>query len=81
MIMKVEAKWYSLGIQLGLPPELLNAIEQNYSKDSQQCCVKMFHEWLVRPELKPSWSSLIEALNSEFLSQRDVACELERCGQ
>jgi len=79
--MKVVTKWHSLGIQLGLPPELLNAIEQNYSKDSQRCCVQMFHEWLVHPELEPSWSSLIEALKSDFVCRRDVACELERRGQ
>ena len=81
MIMKVEAKWYPLGIRLGLPPDLLNAIEQSYSKDIQRCCLKMFEEWLVNPGLKPSWSSLIKALKSDFVSRRDVACELERCGQ
>ena len=81
VIMKVVTKWHSLGIQLGLQPELLNSIERNYSKDSQRCCVEMFKEWLVNSELEPSWSSLIEALKSDFVSRRDMACELERCGQ
>ena len=78
MIMKVVTKWYSLGIQLGLPPELLNTIEQNYSKDSQRCCEQVFKDWLVRPELDPSWSVLIEALESDAVSQKRVACELKK---
>ena len=78
VIMKVVTKWHSLGIQLGLPPELLNAIEQNYSKDSQRCCEQVFKDWLVRPELDPSWSVLIEALESDAVSQKRVACELKK---
>jgi len=78
VIVKVAKKWHSLGIQLGLPPELLNNIEQNHSKDTQRCCEEIFKEWVVRPELEPSWSSLIEALESDAVSQKSVACELNQ---
>lgn len=54
VIVNAAKKWHSLGIQLGLPSELLDATEQNYSKDSQWCCEEIFKEWLVHPELDPS---------------------------
>ena len=78
VIVKAAKKWHSLGIQLGLPPECLDAIEQNHSRDSQRCCEEIFKDWLVRPQLEPSWSSLIEALESDAVSQNNVACELKK---
>jgi len=78
VIVKVAKRWHSLGIQLGLPSELLDAIEKNYPRDSQRCCEEIFKEWLVRPELDPSWSMLIEALESEAVSQKNVSYELQQ---
>ena len=78
MIMEVVTTWHSLGIQLGLPPKLLDAIEQDHSKNSQRCCEEIFKQWLVRPELEPSWSSLIKALESNAVSERELAHELKQ---
>ena len=78
MIVKVAKRWHSLGIQLGLPSELLDTIEHNFSKDSQRCCEEIFKEWLVRPELEPSWSMLIVALESEAVAQKYVSYELQK---
>ena len=78
MIVKVAKRWHSLGIQLGLPPGLLDAIEHNYTRDCQRCCEEIFKEWLVRPELDPSWSMLIEVLKSEAVSQKNVSYELQQ---
>ena len=41
-------------------------------------CEEIFKEWVVRPELEPSWSSLIEALESDAVSQKRVAYELNQ---
>ena len=55
--------WYNLGVQLLDDSHVpnLDSIQENYQKDVDKCCTKMFQLWL---EKKPSacWNDLLDAL-------------------
>ena len=72
---KVAHKWFQLGRYLQLDRELLRGIKSDNSDDIASCR-DMFTEWLVRPELQPSWKKLIEALKSDVVSEVELAVEL-----
>lgn len=38
----------------------------------------MFRQWLMQPELNPSWETLIQALKSSNIYQMDLAQQLSR---
>jgi len=69
--------WYLLGIELGLEPCFLKVLERDY-RSSQDCCMEMFRQWLMQPELNPSWETLIQALKSSNIHQMDLAQQLSR---
>jgi len=58
----IVRKWYQLGMELGLPPSKLEEIEVNNPGNVLRCKRLMLQEWERRPTLKPSWSSLVDAL-------------------
>ena len=76
VVARVIPKWHPLGIQLGLDPAFLQTLEITYPRDLQRRCTEMFRQWLMQPELNPSWDTLIQALNSSSVAQRDLAQEL-----
>lgn len=76
VVARVASKWYSLGIELGLTTDFLDAVEQNYPRDSLRCCTKVFQQWLLQPEPDRSWDKLIQALNSSSIAQSNLAQEL-----
>ena len=55
--------WYQLGRELGLPTSKLQEIESNNHGNIRHCKALMLEEWERRPALKPSWSSLVDALH------------------
>ena len=59
----IVERWYELGVQLDVPISKLNEIRCNNSSDVYQCKLLMLQEWQRRPTLKPSWSTLVDALN------------------
>ena len=77
VIPKVAPKWFQLGRYLRLDRELLCGIKSDNSDDIAKCR-DMFTEWLVRPELQPSWEKLIEALKSDVVSELQLAAEVSK---
>ena len=57
------AKWYNTGLELGLKPGTLDAIELD-GHNSGHCFTATLKEWLSKPELNPSWSGLARALKA-----------------
>ena len=53
--------WYRLGVQLGIPDDELDVIEQNYPRDAKMCQSKMFGVWL-RNETAPTYEKMVKAL-------------------
>ena len=57
------AKWYQLGVQLGILPATLSTIEHDYPHDAQRCMSEVIIRWLQnKPEC--SWEKLAEAVET-----------------
>ncbi len=52
--------WYRFGLELGLSPSTLDAIEQDHRHDVHTRKRKVVREWLRKPQA--TWSSLVQAL-------------------
>ena len=70
-----RAKWYNIGLELGLTAGTLDAIQQTNRHDTEDCFRTVLKEWLSNSELQPSWSSLARSLRAppvglEQLSQQ-----------
>ena len=57
------AKWYQLGVQLGILPSVLRTIEYNNPRDVQHCMTEVIDWWLQNaPEC--SWAKLAKAVEA-----------------
>ena len=57
----MAAKWYRLGLQLGVRADDLEIIGNNYPRDADMCKIKMFVEW-QRGDTNPTYKKLVRAL-------------------
>ncbi|XP_019860070.1 PREDICTED: uncharacterized protein LOC109588335 [Amphimedon queenslandica] len=55
-------KWSNLGLSLGLLNPKLDAIENNYPKDSERCLQKCLTLWLTE-DIEATWSKLADAVD------------------
>lgn len=55
------SNWHALGIRLGVPPDKLDVIEQNHSKDAVRCKTETIRRWLNNAAT-PNWKNLALAL-------------------
>ena len=72
----VTAKWWSLGLQLGVPPDQLDTIQSNcaqYPDSSNRCLASMF-EWWLGNSCESTYESLATALNT--IGRRDLALKV-----
>ena len=73
-ISTLTAKWFNLGVALGLSSGTLETIESNHSKDACSCLTKMVIAWLrMKDNSQPSWQSLVSALGSPFVDRKEIA--------
>ena len=57
------AKWYQLGVQLGISPATLSTIASDYPLDAQRCMTEVILWWLQNaPEC--SWAKLAQAVEA-----------------
>lgn len=59
----VSAKWYILGIFLGMSESRLQEVRLRYS-DPPFCLREVIVMWLMSPNLPPTWGTLIDALRN-----------------
>ena len=59
-----RAKWYDIGLELGLKSGTLDAIQQTNQNNTDICIRATLKEWLSRSDLRPSWSSLASSLRA-----------------
>ena len=67
--MSIKARYYQLGIALGLPPGELEAIQQTHSHNVAQALTQVLLTWLrqrynVEKFGRPTWQRLREAVDS-----------------
>lgn len=77
----VQHRWYSIGLQLGLPPATLHTIRYDRGADCEMCMVSACEAWL-NAKCDTCWQDVVEALNvirhqvlAEDIKTRYCTCE------
>ena len=68
----LAAKWFNLGVALGLPYNRLTSIESDFPRDSLRCLTETVQIWLQSSSC-PSWRGLVSALRSPSVNRIDIA--------
>ena len=71
-----RAKWYNIGLQLGLTPGTLDAIQKTNHYDTDRCFTATLKTWLRSADLHPSWSGLARSLRAPPVGWGDLAEKL-----
>ena len=76
----VMAKWFPIGVQLGINQAKLQEIETNY-RTADRCLSEVINFWLKgNTPVAVSWKSLVEVLESHFVNEKGLARELRERG-
>ena len=76
-----RAKWYNIGLELGLTVGTLDAIQETNHHHTDHCFRDTLKEWLSRGDLHPSWSSLATALRAQPVGLGHLAEQLQESGK
>ena len=69
-LVEVTAKWYDLGLRLGIPTHTLEIIKANRPQEVEHCMREMLQWWIGKyPEW--SWDAIVRALRA--IDRNDVA--------
>ena len=71
-ISTLAAKWFNLGLALGLSRDTLDIIEYNHPRDAWRCQTEMITMWL-KSSSHPSWRRLASALSSSLVNRIEIA--------
>ena len=71
-----RAKWYNIGLQLGLTAGTLDAIQQTNNNHTDHCFTTTLKEWLRRDDLHPSWDSMARSLRAPSVGLGHLAEQL-----
>ena len=59
-----RAKWYNIGLELGLTAGTLDSIRLANQSNPDYCFTEILKIWLRNHDLHPSWSSLASSLSA-----------------
>ena len=68
-------KWYYIGLQLNVPPYILDGIK---SEPTLLCLDKVIRYWLTHMNPRPTWGDLANALKKSTVGESRLAGEIER---
>ena len=73
----VQASWYYIGLELGIPHTTLNSFRQTFSAPLD-LMREMFIRWLdTAVDPQPTWEAVVAALRSPTVDKKKVAEQLE----
>jgi hypothetical protein len=75
LLSQVSADWEDIGLTLNLEQGQLSAIKSEYH-ESNKCFREMLKLWLKQVEPPPTWSAIIEAIDT--LQYESLAKELRK---
>ena len=75
-LISVPTQWFSIGIQLKLNVEVLEAIRAEHI-DPRERLIAMLTCWLKTVE-RPTWEALIEVLRGEVVGEAMIADVIEK---
>ena len=73
---EVKAKWYNIGLGLGLSVGTLDGIKADHSNISD-CLREALKTWLKAHFPPPTWSKVVEALRTKTVDEASLAAQLE----
>ena len=71
-----RAKWFNIGLQLGISQGTLDAIKLDNQGDPGRCFTDTLVEWLKSFDLCPSWSGLARSLRAPPVGLEHLADQL-----
>ena len=71
-----RAKWYNIGLELGLTAGTLDSIKLANQGDPDHCIRETLKNWLGKNDLHPSWSDLARSLRAPPVGLEQLAKEL-----
>lgn len=73
----VRARWYSVGLNLGLLPSTLDALEHQHRGDPERCIAAVCEKWIAT---KPgaTWGDVIKMLESPSIDEKRLAKQLRQ---
>ena len=74
----VRAKWYSIGLGLGLDIGALDAIKEQYLNSPTACLRETLKTWLKTFLPPPAWSKVVETLRTKTVNEAKLAADLEQ---
>ena len=76
-ISTLTARWFNLGLALGVSYDTLKQIESNYQRDMSRCQTEMIAVWL-QDTSQPSWRILTYALRCPSVSGFNLATKIAK---
>ena len=73
----VRAKWYNIGLGLGLSVFTLDGIKADHSNISD-CLREALKTWLKTHLPPPTWSKVLESLRTKIVGEAKLAAHLEQ---
>ena len=67
----VRAKWFNIGVQLGVSVGTLKAIEKQYLNDPTDCFREALMTWLKSYAPPTTWSKVVDTLRSRTVGETD----------
>ena len=76
----VMAKWFPIGVQLGISGAKLREIETNYLT-ANRCFSEVINFWIEgNTQVAVTWKLLVEVLESSFVDEKGLARRLRQKG-
>ena len=72
----VRAKWYNIGLHLGVSDGTLRAFKGQFN-DPSECLRETLTTWLKNYPPTPTWTKVIDALRSNSVGETRLAADLE----
>lgn len=66
-------KWNTIGINLGIAPSKIDAIEAFQRGDPMKCCISVFNEWKKGATRPYTWKTIVNVLESNSVKEMDTA--------
>jgi hypothetical protein len=73
----VPDQWREVGVQLGVPPHVLDSFWKSRACDSMDCFRDVFTYWKDKCTKPYCWETIIEVLQTPAVGQEDLALNLQ----
>ena len=75
-VLDTQAKWYNIGLELGIEPGELDGVKSDNPGSVAGCLTESLKRFLRQVNPKPSWKRLADAMASKSVGRGDIAKQL-----